>query len=159
MFIQTEIRESQTHGEGVFTLEFVPKGKILSIWRNITLHTAEEYNARESDKPFRWNAVRLVGKWYGYQEGGTMPEDCINHSCEPNVLYFMGNLFAIKDIPAGEELFVDYNYYNSPEDRFKRFVDIRTGRQVNGLTARDCMLKACQIMTKLLEDSEDWDGM
>lgn len=157
MLIQTEIRESQIDRQGVFTLEFLPKGKILSIWRNVTLHTEEEYNARQ-DYPFSRNAVRIVGKYYGYEEGGTTPEDYINHSDEPNVFYYMGILFAIKDILVGEELLVDYNYYFGLRDR-DRFKDVKTGRRVKGLTPRDCMLRSCQIMTELLKDIEDWDGM
>ncbi len=156
MFIKTEIRDSEIDRRGVFTLECASKGKVLSIWRNITLHTEEEYNARVDDKPFRRNAVRIVGKYYGYQEGGTIPEDYINHSDEPNVLYYMGILFALRDIAAEEELLLDYNYYFGPRNRFK---DVKTGRPVTGLPPRECMLKSCQILTNLLEDIEDWDGM
>ena len=156
MFIKTEIKDSEIDRQGVFTLEFVPKGKILSIWRDITLHTEEEYNARVDDRPFRRNAVRIVGKYYGHQEGGTIPEDIINHSDDPNLLYFMGILFALRDIQVGEELLVDYNYYFGPRDRFH---DVKTGKQVRGLPPRECVLKSCQILTNLLENIENWDGM
>jgi SET domain-containing protein len=156
MFIKTEIRESQIDREGVFTLEIVPKGKILSIWRNITLHEEEEYNARVDDRPFRRNAVRIIGRYYGYQEGGTVPEDYINHSDNPNVLYFMGILIALKDIQCGEELLVDYNYYFGLRNRFK---DVQSGNLVTGLSPRECMLQSCQQLIDLLEDIEDWDGM
>lgn len=156
MLIQTEIKESKIDRQGVFSLEFVPKGKVLSIWRNVTLHTEEEYNARVDDRPFRRNAVRIVGKYYGHQEGGTTPEDYINHADNPNVLYFMGILFALQDISAGEELLVDYNYYFGLRERFN---DVKTGRQVKGLTPRECVLKSCRIVMDLLEDIEEWDGM
>jgi SET domain-containing protein len=157
ILIQTEIKESQIDRQGVFTLEFLPKGKILSIWRNFTLHTEEEFNTRQ-DYPFSRNAVRIVGKYYGFEESGTIPEDFMNHSDEPNVFYFMGIWFALKDILVGEELLVDYNDYFALRDR-DRFKDIKTGRRVKGLTARDSMLRSCQIMTELLKDLEDWDGM
>jgi hypothetical protein len=155
VFIKAEIKESEIDREGVFTLEFVPQGKILSIWRNITLHTEEEYNMQVNDKPFRRNAVRVIGRYYGYQEGGTSPEDYINHSDYPNVLYFMGILIALKDIPIGEELRVDYNYYFGLRDRFR---DVQTGNLVTGFTPRDCVLKSCRLLIDLLEDIEDWDG-
>lgn len=156
MFIKTQIKESAIDREGVFTLEFVPKGKILSIWRNVTLHTEDEYNARVNDRPFRRNAVRIIGRYYGYQEGGTTPEDFINHSDYPNVLYFMGVLIALKDILMGDELLIDYNYYFGLRDRFR---DVQTGNLVTGRSPRDCVLESCQMVMDLLLSIEDWDGM
>jgi len=158
VFVKAEIRPSAIDREGVFALEPIAKGKVLSIWRNITIHTEDEYNTRAGDKAFRRNAVRVVGGYYGYQEGGTIPEDFINHSSDrPNVHYHMGVLFALRDIRPGEELLLDYNFYFNLREGF---LDVTSGRQVTGLTPRECLLRSCQILTDLLSDPDlaDWDG-
>jgi len=152
------IRESGLHGKGVFSLKFVPKGRILSVWQVREVLREEEYLARaESEPEVRRNSVRLVGKYYGYEPGGTVPEDYINHSYDPNLLYHVGVYIALKDISPGEELTVDYNHYFN-FDRTGHLTDRTSGAVVHGLSPKESLIRNCQAVIALVREIENWDG-
>ncbi len=116
LFIQSEVCNSQIAGQGLFTLEFLPKGKIVGIWTlemqgnaiiDEKLYMEEIKNASEQ---YKHSFVRLVGKYFVGNYEKKEPDDYLNHSNDYNLLSHCGILFALKDIEIGEELTLNYRY-------------------------------------------------
>ena len=157
-FCKWEVRDSRIHGKGVFVRESVPRGRILSIGCRPTILREEEYLLRARTDPdlFR-NSVRLLGKYYGYEPGGTVPEDYINHSANSNVLYHMGALIALRDIQPDEELTVDYNHYFG-FDADGHMTDRDSGEIVHGSLPRQSLVTTCSTIISLVTGIGEWDG-
>ena len=94
---------SATHGRGVFTEEPIPAAA------RIIRFTGPFLRYQETS-PTTY-ALQIGPDLYIGASGG--PDDFINHSCEPNAgLRIEGtavDLYAIRDIAAGEEILFDYS--------------------------------------------------
>ncbi|MEM9543870.1 MAG: SET domain-containing protein [Cyanobacteria bacterium P01_E01_bin.42] len=157
--IRGELRPSSivNDEQGLFTLEFLPKGKIIAIWtcdpgdRIIDEKTyMEEYH--NANVEYQHSFVRIIGHYYiGNYDKKTI-DDYINHSHSPNLLYHCGILFALQDIEIEEELTVDYRYFFNENDREEFEVD---GKPLIGLTAKEALLTSSRKLIEILEDIED----
>ncbi|HYN81828.1 MAG TPA: SET domain-containing protein-lysine N-methyltransferase [Gemmatimonadaceae bacterium] len=155
---RTAVQESPLHGLGVFTLEPIPKGKIVSIWRRFVLYTEREYVHLSLKSPeVRRNSVRLVGTYFLHQPGGSLPDDYINHASDPNLICVAGVLMARRNIDCGEELTIDYRVYYSPITA-EPFIDSASGVWIAGSSPREALLRACQAVVELLSQADDWNG-
>ena len=156
--VKAEIRESAIDRCGVFATEPIRAGQILSVWRRLRIMPEEHYNDRcREPGELRRSCVRLIGRHYAHEEGGSHPDDFMNHSPHPNVLYHLGVMIALTDVSDGEELTVDYNNYFSA-DSCEPFADRTTGTRVEGVSPRDALMRACESMLALLRANPAWDG-
>ncbi|NYT83253.1 SET domain-containing protein-lysine N-methyltransferase [Alcaligenaceae bacterium] len=110
------VKKSSLHGTGVFALRDIPAGTRIIEYRGkrITPEQADDMHPVNPDDPFHTFFFSLSnGKVI---DGGQKGNDArwINHSCAPNCETeenSQGNrvfVIALKDIPAGDELFYDY---------------------------------------------------
>lgn len=110
---KVEIKETKKYGNGVFSLEKIKKGEIVSIIGGHILTISDENRLLKKE-----NCVN--DKWIEISEnfsiGPIRDEEItlmkhvnINHSCEPN-LGFKGQIFlvAMNEIEMGEEVTFDY---------------------------------------------------
>jgi SET domain len=101
-FPKLEIRQTQTKGRGVFALEPIANGRAILEFKGRLLRTAEL-------------TEDLLAMQVGLDEwlcsDGSLLDDCVNHSCEPNGGFLHGDpvLYALRDIAAGEEIGWDYS--------------------------------------------------
>src|SRR6188472_3415932 len=107
--VQLEVRESDVHGRGVYTTEFIPKGT------RIIEYTGErvswEAAPDDKDDPHTFNFGLENGDVINPEIGGNDAR-WINHSCDPNceAIEEDGRVFiyALRELQPGEELFYDY---------------------------------------------------
>ena len=110
------VRQSTLHGNGVFAAREIPAGTRIIDYggRRITSEQADAMHPVNPDDPFHTFFFSLsTGKII---DGGNRGTDArwINHSCAPNCETQENDagtrvhIIALRDIPAGEELFYDY---------------------------------------------------
>jgi SET domain-containing protein len=106
------IGKSRIHRWGLFAAEAIPAN------RKVIEYTGEKINRRETKRraDTREHVYLFTLNSYWSIDGavGGSGAECINHCCEPNlvsrilkdhILYF-----SMRDIRAGEELFIDYHF-------------------------------------------------
>jgi SET domain-containing protein len=103
--VETDLysENSGTHGLGVFTRRPIPKGAHVIQCRGILRHKDEIVEGMR--------AMQIGPETYLAEDpANPRLDDFINHSCDPNVGFLDGslNLYALRDIREGEELFWDY---------------------------------------------------
>ncbi len=113
-----EARPHPAGGCGVFALEFIPKGELVSLWggRIVPKHELDPSMPR-----FTQRVLQIDEDLYILTAETPEPNDCFNHSCNPN-LGFSGQigLVAMHDIQPGEELTFDYAMSDGePYDEFE----------------------------------------
>jgi len=107
------VRSSAIHAAGVFTLERIPKGRLIAEYTGTRMKHDDADNLY-SERPYTY----LFGVGDGtYVVDGFSMAMYLNHSCAPNceteedeaeVVWIR----AIRDIEAGEELVYDYCLYD-----------------------------------------------
>ncbi len=104
-----EIRQTEHKGRGVFARGFIARGTLVTPLAGAIATTA--------DLPEDSLALQIDDDLWLYSDGTSL-DDCINHSCEPNLGFTQGdlNLYALRDIEAGEELSWDYSTSIAVED-------------------------------------------
>lgn len=105
-----EIRESPLHGLGAFAVAPIRDGEVVTVWAHTILDgdQAPRVQRGELHRCADGQYVWLPESW-GELTGYDPAEDCLNHSCDPNL--WMNDevtLSARRDIAAGEELTGDY---------------------------------------------------
>jgi len=95
--VNIEVKPSVIHGLGVFAKRAISKGERIG-----------KYLSRKTDRDGTY--VLWVederGKWNGYDGYGRLKY--VNHQSCPNAEFVGLELYALKDIPPGEEITVDY---------------------------------------------------
>jgi len=153
-YFELENRNSNLHGAGLYTLERIPQRSIVFYWGrdgDETVITEDEYlqlRATRSDKIFQKSACRWVYDKFVYSEHLEV-DDNINHSFDPNILYYQGLGIAKRDIHINEELTINYEYMLSEHDTVK-FVDKETNKTVTGLTTDSNLYKSSEELSNLL---------
>ena len=113
-----EARNYHSGGCGVFALEPIYKGELVSLWGGTIVHKSE---LDPSMPRFTQRVLQIDEELYILTAAEKEPNDCFNHSCEPN-LGFTGQigLVAMRDIEAGEQLTFDYAMSDGgPYDEFE----------------------------------------
>lgn len=97
-----EIRSAGAKGQGVFALESIVRGRRILALGGHLLPT----HALTDDL-----LALQVGPDLWLCSDGSLIDDMINHSCDPNAGFCAGGtvLYALRDIAAGEEICWDYS--------------------------------------------------
>jgi SET domain-containing protein len=161
MFIPVEVRPSSIFGKGLFPVRNVKRGKVIcSFTSDANVITEDEYLT--AIKAERYLVVRTgtryVGKYFTYTEEPDTELNFFNHSFEPNLLVHCGVVIALRDIPAGDELTIDYRYLID-DTEIGVYNDAATGRPIRGLPARQTLLETSRKLIALMEQlGDDWTG-
>ncbi|MBI5953985.1 MAG: SET domain-containing protein-lysine N-methyltransferase [Chloroflexi bacterium] len=113
-----EARKHPKAGCGVFAVSVIAKGELVSLWGGRII----EKNDLDPSLPrFTQRILQLDEDLYLLTSEDPEPNDCFNHSCEPNLGFFgQIGLVAIREIEPGEELTFDYAMSDgSPYDEFE----------------------------------------
>jgi hypothetical protein len=159
MFIETEVRETGVYGKALYAAAPVKRGTIVcSFTLGSDVTTEGEYVRAVADnrQPVTRTGTRYAGRYFTYGNVDA-PYNYVNHSFKPNLLCHCGVVIALRDIPAGEELTLDYRTLIDTTD-VGLYHDAVTGREIRGYPARETLLKTARELVALLEDIEDWDG-
>lgn len=117
-----EVRQSATHGTGVFATADIRKGARIVEYLGNLIRKAESEKLyrrmmREHRKDRTRPAVMVFNLTRTFDLDGDVPENdarFINHSCEPNCEAIQDGrrifIHAMRPIKAGEELFFDYGF-------------------------------------------------
>jgi len=115
-----EAREHPEGGCGVFVEDSIVKDELASLWGGCII-TKDELDP--SIPRFTQRVLQLDEDLYLLTAEEPEPNDCFNHSCDPNLGFFgQIGLVALRDIQPGEELTFDYAMSDgSPYDEFECF--------------------------------------
>jgi len=112
-----EARQLADGSCGVFTIEKLTKNELVSLWGGKIIREDE----LDSSIPrFTQRVLQLDESLYILTAEEKEPNDCFNHSCNPNLGFFgQIGLVAMRDIEAGNELTFDYAMSDGgPYDEF-----------------------------------------
>ncbi len=97
------IRDSSIHGWGVFAAEDISIGDVIIDWAGCTeFLTDQEIAVLPPDER---KYLSLIDSQYVLFKP---PARFVNHSCHPNARGAQGHDVAIRHVPRGEEVTVDY---------------------------------------------------
>lgn len=97
-----EVRDAGTKGKGVFALEPIATGTVITPLGGIVLHSHELTDDM---------LALQLGPDLWLCSDGSLLDDMMNHSCEPNAGFLDGSpvLGALRDISVDEEIVWDYS--------------------------------------------------
>jgi len=130
-----QIRKSKIHGIGLFTIEEIKKDEIIGIKSGhiidrVTLNAIGGFESKLVSVLMQIADEYFIGALgEGELEAVNMH---VNHSCEPSV-GILGNIInvAMRDIPVGEELAVDYSMaFSDPAFQMKCSCESKNCRQI-----------------------------
>lgn len=112
-----EARELEENGCGVFAVERIVQGELVSLWGG---KIVRRQDLDPSMPRFTQRVLQMDEDLYLLTAEEKEPNDCFNHSCEPNLGFFgQIGLVALRDIASGEELTFDYAMSDGgPYDEF-----------------------------------------
>jgi D-alanine-D-alanine ligase-like ATP-grasp enzyme len=107
------VKGNSINGYGIVAQKTLKKGEVIfkleeSVQRIVTKRYVEKNWTAEQKEEFRHYAYPISDEVYilwDYKPENWAPQ---NHSCDPNTSYDGLNLIALRDIPAEEELTLDY---------------------------------------------------
>jgi SET domain-containing protein len=131
-----DIRQSGIHGHGAFAAQDLHEGQRLGIYEG-RRYTAWQAGRRDWNSRLTYVFGLTDGTVIDASDGGNASRH-INHSCSPNCVAYeepgpRGKLvvafYALRDILAGEELFLDYSLEVDESEDMSAF-DCACGAQV-----------------------------
>jgi SET domain-containing protein len=142
--IKTEVKISDTEGRGLFAMQPIRKGEIVSVRGG---HIITRQMEKKITKPDGYWGYPIAD---GVVLGPLNSEEVesvmmfLNHSCEPNVGILGQIIFvAMRDIDSGEELTIDYAMFGANKEPMRcncRFSNCR-----GLITDSDWKIKELQI--------------
>ena len=113
-----EARDHIEGGCGVFTNADIARGELVSLWGGRIVRKDE---LDPSMPRFTQRVLQVDEDLYLLTAEEKEPNDCFNHSCDPNLGFFgQIGLVALREIKAGEELMFDYAMTDGgPYDEFE----------------------------------------
>ena len=159
MFVKTEVRETDKYGRALFAAERIRRGTIVcSFTLGSDVTTEDEYvrAVAENRQPVTRTGTRYAGKYFTFGNLDA-PYNFVNHSFTPSLLCHCGVVLARRDIPAGEEMTLDYRTLIDTTD-VGLYNDAVTGREIRGHSARETLLRSARELIELVESVENWDG-
>ena len=135
-------------GQGLFLEEAVMRGGVIiapdnvhTVWPEARLRTCAE-DSIEVRSSVRWFEERfsITPEW---------SDECyVNHSFAPSALWHLGFVFALRDLPAGCEVTMDYRYVICDGEEMP-FRDSVTGRPIIGLPWAECVGQSAAVLAGL----------
>ncbi|HET7143974.1 MAG TPA: SET domain-containing protein-lysine N-methyltransferase [Anaerolineales bacterium] len=113
-----EVSDHAEGGCGVFANSVISKGDLVSLWGGRIVHK----DGLDPSMPrFNQRVLQVDEDFYLITAEEPEPNDCFNHSCDPNLGFFgQIGLVALRDIGSGEELMFDYAMSDGgPYDEFE----------------------------------------
>ena len=113
-----EARDHAEGGCGVFANSVIAKDELVSLWGGRIVHK----NELDPSMPrFTQRVLQVDEDLYLLTADEKEPNDCFNHSCDPNLGFFgQIGLVALRDVNADEELTFDYAMSDGgPYDEFE----------------------------------------
>ena len=103
MIGDVEVREAGEKGKGVFARREFRPGEFIFRRRHIRVLTAAEISALSGEDQMHmcelgWDRFAVLAA----------PGCYLNHACDPNAMRSGVKVFAWREIPAGEEITIDY---------------------------------------------------
>ena len=99
-------RRKATYGCGLFAIEPIAKGELLTVWGGIIISTDELH---EQPEIVQDRAIQVEIDHHLCSALIDDDADCVNHSCNPNAgLQGQITLIAMRNIAADEEICFDY---------------------------------------------------
>lgn len=158
LFKHCELKKSKLHGVGLFAKQEIAKGSLVVFWpvtdrheivREEQLPTLVSKDAKMVD-----SISRLFGNYFVVSSTGIYDYEKINHSPNPNLLYFFGFLVALQDIGEGEELTIDYTLAASPT------VPENVGNEnlLIASSGREAAVRSIREFSDLLLEVNEWIG-
>jgi len=159
MFIQTLVKPSNIFGRGLFTAEPVRKGKIVCCFTTgAKIITEEQFlqGIRDETHVIVRTGTRYAGQYFtvGNED---QPYTFINHSLEPNLLCHCGLVIALRDLPADEEMTIDYRTLIDETD-LGIYNDAKSGEPIRGFSAKETLLRTARQLIELVEPIDGWVG-
>ena len=154
LYIKCKVKKSELGGKGLFSQQFIPKGKIIGILAQEAMVMSEKsYQSEQRKGNFLviMTAVRWIGNYFLYGDKITK-EEFINHSEKPSMLYHMGVCFALRDIQVDDELTVNYNYFLAEKDENRFESKEKKGKIVDGISPKKALLLSAKELIKLFND-------
>jgi hypothetical protein len=159
------IRDTRKYGKGVFAVRQIPKGTVIHAFGGETVSVRDLVDRVNAGKENIDDPLQVGLRTYIDLDELSRT---FNHSCEPNAaLRKRSELFALRDIPKGEEITYDYSLTIAPTQwRMKCVCGTRSCRKILGdvlsvpesVRARHRKLGAVQDYMKRLLDSVERDG-
>ena len=161
MFIPVEVRPSAIFGKGLFPLQDVKRGTVIcSFVTDAKVITEKEYLEAIAAEQYLIvrTGTRYIGKYFTHTHEPETELNFFNHSFTPNLLCHCGTVLALRDIPTGQEMTIDYRYLIDDTD-IGVYNDAMTGQPIRGFPARQTLLKTARQLVELLESLDDsWEG-
>jgi len=158
LFFKTKIQKSNIEGSGLFAEENIPKKSIVFIFlisKNSKTISEEKFNESwkrkkptQKDLIIRRSGVRYIRSIFLYCIKNERKTLFFNHSNRPNILYHCGIGFAKFDIKAGEELTIDYKYFDTNQS--DNFINIETGKKVEKYESDYLLKKSTKELLDIL---------
>ncbi|QWT20951.1 SET domain-containing protein-lysine N-methyltransferase [Bacillus sp. NP157] len=132
-------------GKGLFVEESVAAGRIVTAPDAI-------------DSTHAWHDIQgspdlhAAARWFEdrYTLSPDWPDECyVNHSFQPTGLWHLGFIFALKDLPQGTEITVDYRHLLAPGQE-EAFEDAATGEKITGLSWQESLRLSTHALAALL---------
>jgi len=137
-------------GKGLFLDEPVARGRL------ITAPDAIPEVFRFDEIAQRPDAAQLLPatvRWFEdrYTVTPEWPDECyINHAFDPTGLWHLGFVFALRDLPPGTEVTVDYRHLLAP-GQSEDFPDASTGAAIVGFSWEESLAASTAQLHTLLE--------
>ena len=137
-------------GQGLFIAEPVTAGSIVTAPDGID----KTYSyAQLAGSPELAPQLHASARWFGdcYTVSPDWPDECyINHSFEPCGLWHLGFVFALRDLPEGTELTVDYRHLLAP-GQVEDFRDAATDEKIVGFEWAASLRSSTAALGRLLD--------
>lgn len=135
-------------GKGMFLEHGAQRGDVVGIPDRIErAYTEDEVNSFKKGTLEYDSSVRWFEKYYSVSPDWS--DECyINHSFDPNCLWHLGFIFALRDISRYEELTVDYRFLLQ-EGETLDFNDMVTGRPIIGFSWPEALHRASSALAEI----------
>ncbi|RDS84736.1 SET domain-containing protein [Dyella monticola] len=136
-------------GKGLFLEEAVDAGRI------IAAPDAIERTYRLGELLGKPDQLYASARWFEdrYTLSPEWPDECfINHSFNPTGLWHLGFVFALRSLPTGTEITVDYRHL-LPPGHAEDFIDTATGEKIVGLPWDESLMTTTRALASVLASS------
>ncbi|HEX7382059.1 MAG TPA: SET domain-containing protein [Nevskiaceae bacterium] len=135
-------------GKGLFVAEPVAPGRVVIAPDNV--HTVwDEARLRRFDPESL--EVRSSVRWFERQFSLTpeWTDECyVNHSFSPTALWHLGFLFALRELPSGTEVTMDYRLAIGDGERMP-FRDAASGAEIVGWPWHAALARSTSLLAQL----------